>query len=115
MGKLVLYSLFLGSILGSFWAAAATDMRVVSDGFEAKITPEKAENPYNFDHIKVENTPINDDFCLNIHAFLFKTDDDRVPKLVGETTCMRASDAKAKKVNRLVPPKLMPAAGENSF
>ena len=53
--------------------------------------------------------------CLRIHAFIFKTNDDSVPKLVRETTCMPANRAEAKKVNQVTEPKLVPATGGNSF
>jgi hypothetical protein len=53
--------------------------------------------------------------CLRIHAFIFKTNDDGVPKLVRETTCMPARRAEAKKVNQSTEPKLVPATGGNSF
>jgi hypothetical protein len=53
--------------------------------------------------------------CLRIHAFIFKTNDDRVPKLVAETTCMPANRAATKKVNGNAQPKMIPATGGNSF
>lgn len=53
--------------------------------------------------------------CLRIHAFIFKTDDDRVPKLLRETTCMPASGAEAKKVNQPTEPKLVPATDGDAF
>jgi hypothetical protein len=115
MSKLLLFSLLLVSILMPFCSATATDTPLVSDRVEVKTTPEAVTNPYNFDQKQIENSSNHDDYCLNIHAFIFKTEDDRVPKLVGETTCMRASGTKTKKINRFIQPKLVPATGGNAF
>lgn len=53
--------------------------------------------------------------CLRIHAFIFKTEDDRVPQLVRETTCMPANRPALKKANEDARPKLVPADGGNRF
>jgi len=107
----LLLSLFLFSAGSS---GPATTPAAPGDS-AAVTTPLASESPYDFDRIQIDSSPSTDDFCLNIHAFVFKTDDDRVPKLVRETTCMPASRARAKKVDKTVQPKLIPATGGNSF
>ena len=115
MSKLVLFSLLLMSIGTPFFTATAAEKSPVSDRAEVKITSQTAKNSYNLDPNQVENSSKGDDLCFNIHAFIFKTDDNQVPRLVGETTCMRSSGAKTKKIDRFVQPKLVPLTGGNAF
>ena len=61
------------------------------------------------------NASETDRTCLRIHAFVFKTDDDRVPQLVRETTCMPASGHTLKKATGTLQPKLVPATDGSSF
>jgi len=115
MSKLLLFSLFFFSFTAFCPAATAPKAQVAPDNAEVMITPLVSEDPCGFDRIQIDNSADSDHVCLNIHAFIFKTDDDRVPKLVGETTCMPAGRAKAKKVDKTIQPKLMPATGGSSF
>ncbi len=50
-----------------------------------------------------------DNICYKIRAFIFERDDDHAPKLVRETTCVRARP-RAKSVEGFVP-RLVPATG----
>ncbi len=115
MSKLLLFSLFLIAVAGSSLAATAANTPKATDNSEVITTPLMPEAPTSFDRIQLNNSADSDHVCLNIHAFIFKTDDDRIPRLVRETTCMPASGAKAEKVDGTVQPKLLPATGGNSF
>jgi len=115
MSKLLLFSLVLFSAGSLCFAATAVDTAVKPGGSEAAIYKAMSEAPANFDRVQIDSGQGGDHVCLNIHAFIFKTDDDRIPKLVGETTCMPAARVGAKKVNGNVRPKLIPATGGNSF
>lgn len=115
MSKIMLFSLFLFSVASSGVSAAEAEKPAMPEisGVNSYLIP--FDSPTDFDHIQVNTSPGADRVCLNIHAFIFKTYDDRVPQLVGETTCMPASGAAAKKVKRNVQPKLVPVDGGHSF
>lgn len=59
---------------------------------------------------QLENNTAGVHWCLHIHAFIFQTEDDSVPKLVGETTCMSVG-GEMKRVKGAGTPRLLPAAG----
>ena len=111
----LLLSLFVLLAVGSGFATSPAEQPVAPDSFEAMVSQAKPEAASRFDRIAVDNGPARDEVCLNIHAFIFKTNDDRVPELVRETTCMPASSTGAKRVNGSTQPKLLPATGGNSF
>jgi len=110
----LLLLLFLLSAGSSAWASTPAEKPAMPEGPGVTVHRLTFETP-SFDRIQIDNGPASDNVCLHIHAFIFKIDDDRVPKLVGETTCMPASGTAAKRVNREVQPKLMPATGGNLF
>jgi len=112
MSKLLLLSLFL-FLVGLVATAAETP--TAPNGSEATVHRLMPETPTDFDHIQIDRSQDRDNVCLHIHAFIFKTDDDRVPKLVGETTCMPARGTAAKRVKQNVEPRLVPITDENSF
>ncbi|MFZ0706516.1 MAG: hypothetical protein WAM71_13000 [Candidatus Korobacteraceae bacterium] len=112
MSKFLLLSLFLFSLGISGAVAAAADKPNLPDSPAVAVYNPMPEAPTNFDRIQIDNSP-GSDICLDIHAFIFKTDDDRVPKLIGETTCMPAGGAAAKKVAEHTKPKLIPANGSH--
>lgn len=115
MSKLLLFSLFLFSFAGSGLAATVAERPANPDSPDTTIFSGMPEAPTRFDRIQAGNSVDADHVCLNIHAFIFKTEDDQVPQLVRETTCMPVSGAAAKKVNGSVQPRLVPATGGNSF
>ncbi len=114
MSKLLLFSLFLPLVGSSGLVAAQTAQSTMPDDGNASIY-RLPVSPQKLDHMQIDNSADADRYCLNIHAFIFKTDDDRVPKLVGETTCMPAGSVKAKRALGSAKPKLVPATGESSF
>lgn len=115
MSVRLLLSLFLFFVGSSAWAVTGPEQPMIPDGSGTTIHRLTPDDPTSFDRIQINNSLADDNVCLYIHAFIFKTDDDRVPKLVGETTCMPASRAAAKKTNRDMQPKLIPAMGGDSF
>jgi hypothetical protein len=115
MSKFLLLSLFLLSLVSSSLLAAAAEKTNVPDSPDAAVYNPMPQAASNFDRIQIDSSPDSDHICLKIHAFIFKTEDDRVPKLIGETTCMPAGGAAAKKVNRQVQPKAIPTTGGDSF
>jgi hypothetical protein len=114
-------------LLLSLFAFSAASYGEVGKSSEAAVpasgSASIASNPYSgmpeglsaLDQTQAGRGTPADRVCLNIHAFIFKTSDDRVPQLVRETTCMPASRAGTKKVNENAQPKLVPATGGNSF
>jgi len=68
----------------------------------------------DLDHSKTTDNSGSNRVCLKIRAFIFETDDDRVPKFVRETTCPPVS-ASAKKINQYAEPRLLPATGGSHF
>lgn len=52
-----------------------------------------------FDHIAINRTEGMEHTCLKIRAFIFHTDDDQVPRLVRETTCMPAARVHARQAD----------------
>ena len=117
MSKFVLFSLLAFSIPAFGQAAGDADI----SNQTAAVAPEAA-NPYAgmpqglsalSDNQTIDSEQVRT--CLRIHAFIFKTEDDQVPQLVRETTCMLANSASAKKADLTLQPKLMPATGGNHF
>jgi hypothetical protein len=115
MSKLLLLSLFLLSVGTSGLVASAAENPSFPDRSGVPVHRVTPETPTDFDHMQINNNQDRDNVCLNIHAFIFQTDDDRVPRLIRETTCMPASSTAAKRVKGSVQPKLVPSAGGNSF
>ena len=111
MSKLLLFSLFLFSGV----VAAAIEKPAEPEGSGMAIHRLTPDDSASFDRSLTDNSSASDDVCYNIHAFIFKADDDRIPKLVRETTCMPAGHVRAKKADQNVQPKLIPATGDNSF
>jgi hypothetical protein len=112
MSALLLLSLFLFSAVG-YGEVAKNSPPTVPAGSSASVASPFAGMPQGlnpFDQASRGDGATR--VCLNIHAFIFKTDDDRVPTLVRETTCMPALGA-TKKVNGNAEPRLMPATGES--
>ena len=115
MSKLLLFSLFLFSVASFGLAATAAEKPANPASSGVTVPGLLPETSTSFDRIQTDSSPDRDHVCLNIHAFIFKTNDDRVPELVRETTCIPASRAGAKKANRNEKPKLIPGTGGNSF
>jgi hypothetical protein len=115
MGTRLLLSLFLFSAIGYGEVAKSPESAVPSAGPSSVASSPFSGMPKGLDARNQErrNTEA-DNVCLNIHAFIFKTDDDRVPTLVRETTCMPVTGG-TKKVKGEMQPKLIPATGENHF
>lgn len=116
MSKLLLLSLLAFCTVAFAQATNAASAPLPDDSVATPASP-FAAMPQGLNLFGNSQTNVSEQgrMCLRIHAFIFKTDDDRVPKLVRETTCMPASGAAAKKVNGNVQPKLVPATGGNSF
>ena len=110
-----LLSLFVLSAVGSGFASSPAEQPVTPDSSRVMVSQPLPEAASSFDRIAIDKGPARDDVCLKIHAFIFKTNDDRIPELVRETTCMPASSTGAKRVNGNAQPKLLPATGGNSF
>ena len=115
MSKLVLLSLFLFAVGSSDQVLTAAEKAVLPDSSNVTADSGMPAGPTSFDRIQIDGNSVDSRVCLNIHAFIFKTDDDQVPKLVRETTCMPANSARAKKADGPGKPKLIPATGGNSF
>ncbi len=111
----LLLSLFVLLVVGSGFATSPAEQSAAPDSFGAMVSQPMPEAAGGFDRIAIDNGDARDQVCLNIHAFIFKTNDDRVPELLRETTCMPASSTGAKRVNGSTQPKLLPATGGNSF
>ena len=112
MGKFFLLStLLLGSVSSATEATLNTADQTASTIAQASVDRQQS--------VPSTRIPVNTDVapnrvCLNIHAFIFETNDDRVPKLVGETTCMSVR-TDVKRVDGPTAPRLIPAAGGNKF
>ena len=115
MSKLLLFSLLV--FCTAAFAQAANSVGVLSPN-ESVTTPANpfAGMPRGLNSSGDSQTRESEGVrtCLRIHAFIFKTDDDRVPELVRETTCMPVTGG-AKKADYTVQPKLKPADGRNRF
>jgi hypothetical protein len=115
MSKLLLFSLL---VFCTTAFAQAANSSVMPSPNESVATPANpfAGMPQGLNPFGDSQTNVSDQgrMCLRIHAFIFKTDDDRVPELVRETTCMPATGG-AKKADFTVQPKLKPADGSNRF
>lgn len=112
MSTLLLLSLFLFPAGGAGMSTPSAEAPIAADG--SPMMPSQARpEPSGINRIQINDSTDRDQVCLNIHAFIFKTEDDRVPKLVRETTCLPASAAGAKKANENVQPKLVPATSGN--
>ncbi len=116
MSKLLLFSLL---VLSTAAFAQVANSGVTHSTSESAAVPADpfAGMPQGLSPFAGNQTNISEQsrMCLRIHAFIFKTEDDRVPELVRETTCMPASGAAAKEISGNVQPKLIPATGGNSF
>ncbi len=114
MSKLLLFSLLVFCTT----AFAQANSGVIPSPNEAVVAPASpfAGMPRGLDPLGDNQTNVSEGVrtCLRIHAFIFKTDDDRVPELVRETTCMPANGG-AKKADFTMQPKLKPADGGNRF
>jgi hypothetical protein len=115
MSKLLLFSLLTFSIAAFAQTTNSGTARSPRESVATAADP-FAGMPPGLDPSGDNQTTISEQgrMCLRIHAFIFKTNDDRVPELVRETTCMPVSGG-TKKVNGVVQPKLVPATGGNSF
>jgi hypothetical protein len=115
MSKLLLFSLLAFSTAAFTQAASPAVTHSPNQSVATAANPFSGMppglNPYDDNQTTVSE---RDRLCLRIHAFIFKTDDDRVPQLVRETTCMPATGG-AKKADFTGQPKLMPADGGNRF
>jgi len=115
MGKLLLsFSLLAFATSALSQAAINTGTPTPGDASAAASSPWTGM-PQGLDVQPTSNTSEQIRTCLRIHAFIFKTDDDRVPKLVRETTCMPANRPVLKRANEDAHPKLIPADGGNRF
>ncbi len=116
MSKLLLFSLLVFSTAAFAQVANSGVTQPTNESAAAPANP-YAGMPQGLNPFAGKQTNVSEQsrMCLRIHAFIFKTNDDRVPELVRETTCMPASGTAAKKVNQNVQPKLVPATGGNSF
>lgn len=116
MSKLLLFSLLVLSTAAFAQTANSSVMHSPNESVAGPANP-LAGMPQELSPSGDSQTDISEQsrLCLRIHAFIFKTNDDRVPELVRETTCMPASGAAAKKVKGNAQPKLVPATGGNLF
>jgi len=110
MGRFLLLSVF---VLGTVPATHADSSAAALNGAVVRPAPpgiqdEQPPNALNQNQFEYRSDPARS--CLHIHAFIFETNDDRVPKLVGETTCMPAN-ARMERVYEFKGPRLVPAAG----
>lgn len=116
MSKLLLFSLLA---FGAVAFGQPANSGVAYSTYDSVATPASSylRMPYDLDPLSDSQANLSerDRICLRIHAFIFETDDDRVPKLVRETTCMPAAGTTAKKVKGNMEPKLVPATAGNSF
>lgn len=115
MSKLLLFSLLAFCTVAAL--AHATDSRVAPSAGQSMDAPDnpfaampQGLSPSTGDQANVSK---QDRTCLRIHAFIFKTDDDRVPQLVRETTCMSAAKLALKKVNNNQQPRLVLPGGHS--
>jgi len=117
MSKLLLFSLLVCSTFAFADVARNSEAPTSPDASVATAGSPFAAMPQGLNASADNQTNISEQTrtCLRIHAFIFKTDDDRVPQLVRETTCMPAGGPVLKKVNGNVQPKLVPATGGDSF
>jgi len=116
MSKLLLFSLLTFSTVAVGQAAINPDVSPAPGLSVATPVDRYAHRPQGLSPFGDDQTRVlqRDRVCLRIHAFIFKTDDDRVPQLVRETTCMPAI-GRAKEVGLNAQPKLIPADGGNHF
>lgn len=117
MSKFVLFSLLALLAFSNLMSAQAADPGASTshDGSAAAPANPFAGMPKGLDVVPDSDVSERVRTCLRIHAFIFKTEDDRVPELVRETTCVPTSRAGAKKANLSVQPKLVPATGGSHF
>lgn len=115
MGKILLFFSLLAFATSAFSQAAINaETPAPSDGSVSASSP-WAGMPQGLEVQPRSTISEQTRTCLRIHAFIFKTDDDRVPQLVRETTCMPANRPVLKKVSEDAQPKLVPADGGNRF
>jgi len=111
MSARLLLSLFLFSAVG-YGVTAKNSPPAIPTSSSASVASPFSGMPEGLDVLDQGSRDDRaDHVCLNIHAFIFKTDDDRVPTLVRETTCMPMLGG-TKKVNGNADPRLVPATGE---
>jgi hypothetical protein len=117
MGKLLLFFVLAYSISAFGQAAINPDISNQPVAVAPEVTNPYAGMPRGLNALNDNQTNASEQVrtCLRIHAFIFKAEDDQVPQLVRETTCMPASSASAKKADLTVQPKPMPATGGNHF
>jgi hypothetical protein len=116
MGKFFLLSILVLGSATFAWADSASATAALNPNASTHAQP-SADDGQRL--TRSTRTPVNKDVapdhvCLNIHAFIFETNDDRVPKLVGETTCMTVNGS-MKRVGGPSAPRLMPATDGNKF
>jgi hypothetical protein len=115
MGKLLLFFSLLAFATSAFsHAAINAETPTPRDGSVSASSP-WAGMSQGLDVQPKSNISEQTRTCLRIHAFIFKTEDDRVPQLVRETTCIPADRPVLKKANENAQPKLVPADGGNRF
>jgi len=110
MGRRFLLSMLL---LGTGASASDAVLNTADQSTVAQTTVEGQQSVPSA-RTAVNKDVVPDRVCLNIHAFIFETNDDRVPKLVGETTCMSVK-TDLRRINRPSAPRLIPATGDNKF
>lgn len=69
-------------------AAAATAISFTSGRWQPRAD--------GFDHIALSPAPEMGRTCLKLRAFIFETNDDRVPRFVRETTCLSTGNVHAR-------------------
>ena len=115
MSTLLLLSLLLFPAGSSGLQTKNAGPKVPPSSAAVAVQPvaEASESASNFDHIQINDGLSADHICLKIRAFIFETNDDRVPKFVRETTCMPVNGG-VKKVNG-TKPRLVPATEGQQF
>ncbi len=116
MNTLLLLSLFLFPAgTGPLNASAAVPVAAdASKDLVSQPTPETPDGVGNSDGTQIGGGPSTDHLCLKIRAFIFKTNDDRAPEFVRETTCMPVI-WRAEKVNGTAQPRLIPATSGSHY
>jgi len=90
MTLLLLLSLLLSSAASSPAQLDSVSSVVHNEATDEVISPGVIRlDASQLDRMQLEEPSGSERTCLKIRAFIFETNDDRVPKFVRETTCLR--------------------------